>query len=733
VGDPCENLVGECAGGVKQCTMGAIVCSRPPMAESCDGKDNNCNGVNDDGDPGGGAACGTNAGECSAGVKHCVGGAIACEGAIGTIGGAPEICNGKDDDCDTKFDEGLTDLGSCGGPNVGECHTGTLSCIGGGPVCGDSPAPAPPEQGPQFELCDNLDNDCDTRFDELYNKATDPRNCGACNNVCAEPHANMGCAASVCVIASCQPGWHNLNGVTGDGCEYGGPSGMGCFPQGSEVCNGEDDDCNGTTDVGITAPANLCKTGGPCTGATATCQGANGWRCNYGATVSTDGMGNVIPETACDNIDNDCDIAVDENQPNKGQACNDGGTGECRGQGTFTCNAAMNTGPAVCTITTPGTRGTCSNNAAVMCATNAACGTGNTCNFPAEICDGLDNNCNGAIDDGSATGNLIGQNWVAMGNGRQIMKYEASRPDATSLEQGVSTATTCSRAGSIPWTNVTYPQAVAACTAVGARLCTESEWHRTCSVVASTTYPVVIPTGTQNRTFEAEDYFAISSAIDTVPNPDVRHAWTPDYTAGFFGVSAMVASANTGSNITSTTTALTESPRLDYQLNFAAAGNYRVCVRGWATSDADDDVLVGISPTAPGVAANLRTLAQSADDTWQWMGPSATIAVAAGTNLLSVYMQTDGFRIDRVYVTTDNACPTNANPPAGSAGNKWAYEATPNTFQPGVCNSEELDADLPPATAGDQDDILPSSAGMCYANNGTNDTFDMSGNVKEWT
>ncbi|MGN6109489.1 MAG: MopE-related protein, partial [Kofleriaceae bacterium] len=53
IGEPCDNQQGECAGGVKQCVHGEVTCSKPPMPELCDLKDNNCNGLVDEGDPGG--------------------------------------------------------------------------------------------------------------------------------------------------------------------------------------------------------------------------------------------------------------------------------------------------------------------------------------------------------------------------------------------------------------------------------------------------------------------------------------------------------------------------------------------------------------------------------------------------------------------------------------------------------------------------------------------------------
>ena len=104
-----------------------------------------------------------------------------------------------------------------------------------------------------------------------------------------------------------------------------------------------------------------------------------------------------------------------------------------------------------------------------------------------------------------------------------MMKYEASRPDATATLGGTLQNVTCSKPGVQPWTNVTYPTAVQACEAVGARLCTEAEWQQMC--VPETTYPVTGPatTGTSDFVFiEAEDAFANT----TIGTPAVDRAWT---------------------------------------------------------------------------------------------------------------------------------------------------------------------------------------------------------------
>src|ERR1041385_1835070 len=68
VGAACSNQMGECAGGVIQCINGALKCNKQPSPEVCDTKDNNCNGQTDEGNPGGGAKCGTDQGECVAGT-----------------------------------------------------------------------------------------------------------------------------------------------------------------------------------------------------------------------------------------------------------------------------------------------------------------------------------------------------------------------------------------------------------------------------------------------------------------------------------------------------------------------------------------------------------------------------------------------------------------------------------------------------------------------------------------
>ena len=104
----------ECGTNVGECTVGTWTCQgdgswgdcsgASSTAEVCDGKDNDCNGSVDDGNPGGGAECGSDTGGCTKGVATCAGGEIVCQGGQQ---GTAEVCNGEDDDCSGVVDDNL--------------------------------------------------------------------------------------------------------------------------------------------------------------------------------------------------------------------------------------------------------------------------------------------------------------------------------------------------------------------------------------------------------------------------------------------------------------------------------------------------------------------------------------------------------------------------------------------------------------------------------------------------
>jgi hypothetical protein len=107
----CGTDLGECTVGTQTCTGGSWeTCSGvSPKPESCDGKDNDCNGLIDDGvcpcSPGDQFPCGANEGICTEGVQNCnsEGYFTECSGQLPQ----EEICDGQDNDCDGRTDEGL--------------------------------------------------------------------------------------------------------------------------------------------------------------------------------------------------------------------------------------------------------------------------------------------------------------------------------------------------------------------------------------------------------------------------------------------------------------------------------------------------------------------------------------------------------------------------------------------------------------------------------------------------
>ncbi|AKF02991.1 vWA domain-containing protein [Sandaracinus amylolyticus] len=267
--EPCGSDTGACQRGSRACTAGsygACIGAIDPTTERCNASDDDCDTRVDEGDPGSGAACGSTVGACRGGTLRCVAGTLTCTGGVGPMS---EVCDGDDDDCDGRVDEGNPGGGaSCGESDVGECHLGTLQCTGGALVCSGA-------RGPRGELCNTLDDDCDTRVDE------------------GDPEAGAPCGDDT---GECSAGTTRCRGGTLV-CDGGaGPS--------AEVCNGLDDDCDGAIDDEIPVGAACGSDVGECVPGVNVCDAESGTLVCSGAIGPT--------AEACNLLDDDCDTRIDE-------------------------------------------------------------------------------------------------------------------------------------------------------------------------------------------------------------------------------------------------------------------------------------------------------------------------------------------------------------------------------------------------------------------------------------
>jgi len=379
---PCSRQgVCEAAPVKASCVGGNWVCDYREVAAyeevevSCDGKDNDCDGLTDEGladQPGHCLFEGVCAG---APVRsRCQQGEWVCD--YREVEGYEETevsCDGRDNDCNGRTDDTFFWADPVSGASLpigAACGTGR--CEGGKVVCGadgrfaecDSAGWALPE------TCNDRDDDCDGQVDEdfrwegqtIYRDPASPylgpNSCRGTGR-CATQEGVIECLDLERAGCSVNPGGSQDLSVV-------------------ESCNLQDDDCDGLTDEDIHAPPDgVCPDTGLC---------ATGWknlwaRCVEGQLVCVfDGLAGYSPgaETACDGVDENCNGRTDEDfhwlpparwpgsPPAVGEPC---GMGSCAG-GVVQCRPDRQT---------------------------ADCSTDR--NAAQERCDGRDNDCDGLTDE----------------------------------------------------------------------------------------------------------------------------------------------------------------------------------------------------------------------------------------------------------------------------------------------------------------------------------------------
>lgn len=353
-------IIASCKSDVLTCDYGAVPGFFP--SERCDGADNDCDGEVDEGFAYGGRGIGepcNGAGACGLGVVECRGANADCSSNPGASQdqSKTESCNGLDDNCDGFVDEGFEFSGlPVGAPclGAGECGLGVVECgLAGEPRCSSNIGGSSTHA--KSETCNGLDDDCDgaTDNDLVWQ--------GIGLGLPCESTGICGAGTVICVsdgkaICSSSPG------VSGSKAH-------------AEICNGLDDNCNGTTDEGFDFQGMplgvVCPAVGVCAAGAVVCSASGAATCS----THVSGVGGQASAEICNGLDDDCDGETDEQLSWQGNAlgtvCD--GTGSC-GIGTVECGKSGQ----------------------VTCSTNS---DGSGAQTKPETCNGQDDDCDGQVDD----------------------------------------------------------------------------------------------------------------------------------------------------------------------------------------------------------------------------------------------------------------------------------------------------------------------------------------------
>lgn len=372
----------------------------PDAAELCNDVDDDCNGTIDEGQTftdfypdgdfdGAGNPNGTPVSSCHATVSGHVANGDDCDDVNPTIRpGAAELCNKVDDDCNGEVDDRLTytdyfvDTDGDGFGDASATAESSCSPISGLSTnrldCNDLDATVKPGAP---EVCNASDDDCDGAIDEglafiIYYPDMDGDGSGDASgspvSACRQPVGYVG----------------NPND-----CDDGNPS---IKPMAPETCNQVDDDCDGQTDEGLAQVAYYRDNDGDTWGSGAqvlSCSALSGHATRAGDCKDNDPTIHPGIDERCNGVDDDCDGQVDDGLAFS--AYYPDVDGDSYGSSSA---SPLNACSAVAGHVTDNTD---CNDANMAIRPNAP-----------EVCNGVDDDCDGAIDDGT-----VNQDWWPDGDG----------------------------------------------------------------------------------------------------------------------------------------------------------------------------------------------------------------------------------------------------------------------------------------------------------------------------
>ncbi len=281
------------------CQKGKIVSGpcEPCALEVCDGIDNDCDNIIDEGT----YPC---LSECGEGEAQCLDGELVlCNAPTAT----PEVCDGIDNDCDAETDEELIQ------PCATVCEDGVEFCIDG--MWSGCTA-----QPPMEEACDGLDNNCDGLVDEGLDCACPPEMVGLLIPCMEEPLVcGQGFKTCECVDMECAQTQMTQCFAM---CQWLPQPGEVCDPLGGvpvdEVCNNFDDDCDHEIDEGLVAECYSGPEGtvgvGICVPGELVCESGKWGNEINGLFVEEACVGEITPleEDLCTGLDDNCDGVIEK-------------------------------------------------------------------------------------------------------------------------------------------------------------------------------------------------------------------------------------------------------------------------------------------------------------------------------------------------------------------------------------------------------------------------------------